>query len=262
MESSGASPSQMGILLRLLMAVCFIMMQGDSIMAQVSEWKMATATYSKQTDGSIITEGACGYGGLHGSGYGKYSAGVSSMVFNRGSTCGACFEVRCVDHILWCLQGSPSVVLTATDFCPPNYGLSADYGGWCNFPKHHFEMSEAAFAQIAKTKADMVPIQYRRVKCERIGGIRFRVTGSSYFYQVLISNVGLDGEVVGVKVKGSRTGWIAMARNWGQNWQCNADLKGQPLSFEVTLSSGITVTSYNAAPSTWRFGQVFRGKQF
>lgn len=55
MESSGASPSQMGILLRLLMAVCFIMMQGDSIMAQVSEWKMATATYSKQTDGSIIT---------------------------------------------------------------------------------------------------------------------------------------------------------------------------------------------------------------
>lgn len=218
------------------------------------------------------------------------------MVFNRGSTCGACFEVRCVDHIRWCLQGSPSVVLTATDFCPPNYGLSADYGGWCNFPKHHFEMSEAAFAQIAKTKADIVPIQYRRcclfkkinfnflipthrktiiyfyansgqgyecrVKCERIGGIRFRVTGSSYFYQVLISNVGLDGEVVGVKVKGSRTGWIAMARNWGQNWHCNADLKGQPLSFEVTLSSGLTVTSYNAAPSTWRFGQVFQGKQF
>jgi hypothetical protein len=84
------------------------------------------------------------------------------MLFNRGSTCGACFEVRCVDHILWCLQGSPSVILTATDFCPPNYGLSSDYGGWCNFPKEHFDMSEAAFAEIAEKKADVVPVQHRR----------------------------------------------------------------------------------------------------
>lgn len=111
---------------------------------------------------TIIAEGACGYGDLHRSSYGKYSAGLSSMLFNRGSTCGSCFEVRCVDHILWCLQGSPSVTLTATDFCPPNYGLPADYGGWCNFPRAHFEMSEAAFAEIAEKRADIVPVQYRR----------------------------------------------------------------------------------------------------
>ena len=109
-----------------------------------------------------VAEGACGYGDLHRATYGKYSAGLSSMLFNRGSTCGACFEVRCVDHILWCLQGSPPVILTATDFCPPNYGLSSDYGGWCNFPKEHFEMSEAAFAEIAEKKADIVPVQHRR----------------------------------------------------------------------------------------------------
>lgn len=63
---------------------------------------------------------------------------------------------------MWCLPGSPPVILTATDFCPPNYGLSADYGGWCNFPQEHFEMSEAAFAEIAERRADMVPVQYRR----------------------------------------------------------------------------------------------------
>uniref|UniRef100_A0A5B7BYP8 Expansin n=1 Tax=Davidia involucrata TaxID=16924 RepID=A0A5B7BYP8_DAVIN len=229
--------------------------------AQDGTWKSASATYSKETDASIISEGACGYG--KSSSYGQYSAGLSSMLFNRGSSCGGCFEVRCVDHILWCLQGSPSVVLTATDFCPPNYGLSADYGGWCNFPKSHFEMSEAAFAHIAKhTAADIVPVQYRRVKCERNGGIRFTVKGSSYFYLVLISNVGLDGEVVGVKVKGSKTGWIPMGRNWGQNWQCNVKLAGQPLSFEVTTSGGTTVTSFNVAPANWRFGQTFEGKQF
>ncbi|KAG1326802.1 putative Expansin-A16 [Cocos nucifera] len=206
--------------------------------------------------------GACGYGELDKSGYGKSSAGLSSALFDRGSACGACLELRCVDHILWCLKGSPSVVVTATDFCAPNYGLPGDYGGWCNYPREHFEMSEAAFIQIAKRKADIIPVQFRRVNCDRYGGMRFTVTGSSYFYQVLITNVGSVGEVIAVKVKGSRTGWIPMARNWGQNWQCNADLRGQPLSFEVTDSSGRTVTSYNVASSKWSFGQTFEGKQF
>jgi hypothetical protein len=101
-----------------------------------------------------------------------------------------------------------------------------------------------------------------RVKCERSGGLRFTVSGSPRFFQVLITNVGLDGEVVGVKVKGSRTGWIAMARNWGQNWQCSINLKGQPISFEVTASSGRTLASYNVAPANWQFAQTFEGKQF
>ncbi|EEF48001.1 expansin-A20 [Ricinus communis] len=241
----------------------FIMLQTCNISAiDEEEWKTATATCTKQKDGSIIIEGACGYGDLHKASYGKYSAGLSRMLFNRGSTCGACFELRCVDHILWCLQGSPSVILTATNFCPPNYGLSADYGGWCNFPKEHFEMSEAAFAEIAERKADVVPVQYRRVNCDRKGGLRFTVSGNFHFYQVLVTNVGLDGEVVAVKVKGSRTGWIPMARNWGQIWQTNVDLIGQPLSFEVTTSSGRTLTSYNVAPVNWKFGQSFEGKQF
>ncbi|KAL3813948.1 hypothetical protein ACJIZ3_015216 [Penstemon smallii] len=233
------------------------------ITTQNEEWKSATATYSNDTNGSIVTEGACGFGDLQKTSYGgKYSAGLSGILFNRGSTCGACFEVKCVDHILWCLQGSPSIVLTATDFCPPNYGLPADYGGWCNFPRAHFQISKAAFSDIAHEKADLVPIQYRRVKCERKGGIRFTITGSVYFLQVLITNVGLDGEVVGVKVKGTRTAWIPMGRNWGQNWQCNVNLLGQLLSFEVTTISRRALTSYGVAPETWKFGQTFEGKQF
>ena len=88
--------------------------------------------------------------------------GLSTTLFNRGSTCGACYEIRCVDHIRWCQPGSPSVFVTATDFCAPNYGLSPDYGGWCNFPRQHFEMSETAFTEIAVKSADIVPIQFRR----------------------------------------------------------------------------------------------------
>ena len=53
--------------------------------------------------------------------------------------------------------------------------------------------------------------------------MRFTITGSAHFLQVLITNVAADGEVAAVKVKGSTTGWIPMGRNWGQNWQCDAD---------------------------------------
>lgn len=95
-----------------------------------------------------------------------------------------------------------------------------------------------------------------------MGGLRFTMSGSSHYYQVLITNVGEDGEVVAVKVKGSKTGWLPMARNWGQNWQSNVNLKGQPLSFEVTTSDRRTLTLYNVAPATWMFGQTFEGKQF
>ncbi|XP_050908619.1 expansin-A20, partial [Lathyrus oleraceus] len=213
------------------------------------------------TEGSLIIEGACGYGDLHKASYGKHSVGLSTTLFNRGTTCGACYEIRCVDHILWCVLGSPSVIVTATDFCPPNYGLSVDYGGWCNFPRQHFELSQPAFSEIAKTKADIIPVQYKRVKCERSGGMKFTMSGSSHFYQVLITNVGQEGEVFAVKVKGSRTGWIPMARNWGMNWHCNVNLQHQPLSFEVTSSTGKALASYNVAPSNWQFGQTFQGKQ-
>ncbi|KAH6768175.1 expansin A20 [Perilla frutescens var. frutescens] len=233
--------------------------------AQVAEWKSATATYSTDSDDSIVTEGACGYGDLHKTSYGKYSTGLSGMLFDRGSSCGACFEVRCArtqTQTQWCLPGSPSILLTATDFCPPNYALPADDGGWCNFPRAHFQMPEPAFSLIAHLTPQILPIHYRRATCQREGGIRFTIKGSASFMQVLISNVGLDGEVVAVKVKGSRTGWIPMGRNWGQNWQCNTDLIGQPLSFEVTTAAWRTLTSYTVAPQNWKFGQTFIGKQF
>ncbi|XP_004293883.1 PREDICTED: expansin-A13-like, partial [Fragaria vesca subsp. vesca] len=152
--------------------------------------------------------------------------------------------------------------ITITNFCAPNYGFTADGGGHCNPPNKHLVLPIEAFEKIAIWKAGNMPVQYRRIKCRKEGGVRFTIDGSSIFISVLISNVAGAGDIAAVKIKGSTTGWLPMGRNWGQNWHINADLKNQPLSFEVTSSDGLTLTSYNVAPKNWNFGQTFEGKQF
>ncbi|XP_061350339.1 expansin-A13-like [Gastrolobium bilobum] len=232
------------------------------------EWLSARATYYASADNPRdAVGGACGYGDLLKASYGIATAGLSEALFGRGQICGACFELRCVEEETlfdrrWCISGT-SVIVTATNFCAPNYGFDAESnGGHCNPPKQHFVVPIEAFEKIAIWKAGNMPVKYRRIKCRREGGIRFTITGSGIFVSVLISNVGGTGDIVAVKVKGSRTGWLPMGRNWGQNWHVSALLQNQPLSFEVTSSDGITVTSYNVAPKDWSFGQTFVGRQF
>ncbi|KAK2650283.1 hypothetical protein Ddye_017772 [Dipteronia dyeriana] len=99
------------------------------------------------------------------------------------------------------------------------------------------------------------------VKCEMRGGLRFTLSGSFQFLSSSVTNVGLDGEFVVVKVNG-KTGWVPMTRKWGQNWKCNVNLIWQPLSFVVTTISRRTPTSYNVAPANWQFGQMYEGKHF
>ncbi|KAH9738586.1 expansin-A13 [Citrus sinensis] len=222
-----------------------------------SEWRPARATFYAASDPRDKVGGACGYGDLEKAGYGQATAGLSEILFERGQICGACFELRCFEDIRWCIPGT-SIIVTVTNFCAPNYGFNPDGGGHCNPPNKHFVLPIEAFEKIAIWKAGNMPVQYRRKE----GGIRFTIDGSDIFISALISNVAGAGDVVAVKIKGSRTGWLPMGRNWGQNWHINANLKNQPLSFEVTTSDGLTVTSYNVAPKNWNFGQTFEGKQF
>ncbi|PWZ30906.1 Expansin-A8 [Zea mays] len=202
--------------------------------------------------------GACGYGNLYDAGYGTRSTALSTALFNNGAMCGACFAIACdAGRSRWCKPGAASVTVTATNLCPPNWALPGDAGGWCNPPRRHFDMSQPAWEAIAVYRAGIVPVNYRRVPCRRAGGVRFTVQGRSYFELVTVANVGGSGVVAQAWVKGSATGWMAMSRNWGANWQSNAYLNGQGLSFRLRADDGRVVTAYNVAAAGWRFGATY-----
>jgi hypothetical protein len=65
-------------------------------------------------------------------------------------------------------------------------------------------------------------------------------------------------------LKGARTGWERMSRNWGSMWQFtgNSNMKGQALSFKAITSDGSVAVSTDAAPGNWQFGQTFEGSNF
>ncbi|MED6192461.1 Expansin-A23 [Stylosanthes scabra] len=220
----------------------------------------ANATFYGDIDGGGTMQGACGYGDLFKQGYGLETTALSTALFNNGYACGACFEIVCRNQTNWsyCKKGVGPIRVTATNFCPPNYGEGT--GHWCNPPYKHFDLSMKMFTTIAEYRAGIVPIYYRRIPCHKQGGVKFELKGNPYWFMVLVYNVGNAGNVSGVRIKGSNTGWLTMSKNWGQNWDIGGNFIGQSLSFMVTTSDGKTLEFDQVVPSNWQFGLSYEGK--
>ena len=107
----------------------------------------------------FLLGGACGYENTYQAGFGVYTTALSGALFRGGEACGACYQVMCNSRLdrRWCLPRA-SVTVTTTNFCPPNH-----HGGWCDPPRHHFDMSMPAFLRIARQGNEgIVPVLYRR----------------------------------------------------------------------------------------------------
>ncbi|CAM6083390.1 unnamed protein product [Calypogeia fissa] len=244
----------MAALMKCLWFTMAMFLLSERAMQQAQAWSYAHATYYGGADASGTNNGACGYSNVFALGYGTLTAALSTPLFADGLACGACFQIMCSGSSS-CYNGN-SIVVTATNLCP-----QGSFGGWCDFPNYHFDLSQPAFSQIAAPVAGHVDLQYQRVSCVRSGGIKFQAQGHTYFLQVLVYNVGGMGDVTALQVKGFG-GWTPMIRGWGQIWQTATILDGQSLSFAVTTSDGKSVTSNDVCGNYWQYGQTFSGSQF
>lgn len=214
-------------------------------------------TFYGSANGQGTQGGACAYQNTFALGYGTMTAALSTPLFNGGAACGACYEIKCKQIVEtniaknWCYSYTRSIIVTATNLCPPG-----SEGTWCDPPRHHFDLPMPAFLTLAKQQGGVAPVYYRRVPCSRKGGIRFTLGGNPWFFMILIHNVGGAGDVISVKVKCPYSGWLPMYRNWGSLWTVQYQLK-DAMSFQLTLGNGAVVTVTNAVGNGWKFGQTW-----
>ncbi|RVW22224.1 Expansin-A2 [Vitis vinifera] len=219
-------------------------------------WHNAHATFYGGADASQTMGGACGYGDLHKQGYGVQTAALSTVLFNVGRHVGLVSKSN-----VWMIHRGASEGRHHSWLQPPTCALQvAMEDGVIHLvntlisPSLHFfrlpSTRLALFRSVSQVTCSLTHfflIVTRMVPCKKKGGIRFTISGNPYFNLVFIWNVGGAGDITSVQVKGDRKlKWTTLKRNWGQNWETDAMLVGESLTFRVrevmvdTLPPGIS----------------------
>ncbi|ESR53419.1 expansin-like B1 [Citrus sinensis] len=211
------------------------------------------ATYYGSPDGLGTPTGACGFGGYGRTVNDANVAGVSRL-WNNGTGCGTCYQVRCTVPEV-CTDYGVSVVVT-------DYGEGDDTD---------FILSPRAYGRMAITDKSeklysygVVDVEFERVSCRFRGyNVMFKVHENSRYPQYLAVSmlyVGGQNDVLAVEIwRKDRHEWVAMRRAFGAVF----DIPNPPpgainLRFQVSGSAGLTwVVANNAIPKIWKAGVAY-----
>eukprot|EP00475_Leptophrys_vorax_P025886 TRINITY_DN36236_c0_g1_i1.p1 TRINITY_DN36236_c0_g1~~TRINITY_DN36236_c0_g1_i1.p1 ORF type:complete len:328 (+),score=9.70 TRINITY_DN36236_c0_g1_i1:116-1099(+) len=217
------------------------------------------ATISPSEGG--LAQGACGYGTTVNSAIGSATAAVSSALFDKGMTCGACVSIQCVKNKN--CKPDATATVTVTNLCKGN----ATHGGMCQLPKKSIMLPPSVYDIITKTRtAGDITVRVARVPCDRSGGAQVKVTmGNDWFLGLLLSNLAGPGTVkkVEAQVFGAKgpSAWTSLYRNYGAIWSLNGvNVRDAAVSLRVTSNyNGETILLNKVLPASWQVNQTYTG---
>ncbi|KAK4262544.1 hypothetical protein QN277_028093 [Acacia crassicarpa] len=212
------------------------------------------ATYYGSPDYYGNPRGACGYGDYGRTVNDGSVAGVSGL-WNKGSGCGGCYQVRCTNAIYCDEYGS---LVVATD-----YG-EGDRTDFVMSPRAFWRMGRSPEASAELLKYGVVDVQYTRVSCAYAGAntlIRIHETSKFPDYLALVV-LYVPGQFDVASVEIFQVGgneWRTMRRAFGAVFDI-LDAPRQPIIVTLHLigSAGrYLVESKSAIPRDWKIGASY-----
>jgi hypothetical protein len=123
-------------------------------------------------------------------------------------------------------------------------------------------LAPPSFKKLAAREAGIINVQFRRVPCQRSGGVRFCVKGNNNWLLLHVMNVAGGGDIGEMAVRMAGGDWVQMSQNWGITYQAFTAMdKSKALAVRITggFSPKETIIVGNAIPARWSTGLCYQG---
>ncbi|CAI5493206.1 unnamed protein product [Closterium sp. Naga37s-1] len=123
-----------------------------------------------------------------------------------------------------------------------------------------FLLSRARVLMSKDPSAGVVPVEIKRVRCRRVGGVAFNITGKEYYVTAMPLNVAGDGAMKRVDISIARGPWMTMRKSYGAVWDMpGLPVVGMSLSFRLWPVSGtLPLEAWDAVPANWVSNKIYR----